>query len=416
MFKSFTLLFALIFGVMVYAQNFTASPSPATQTSGQLVQPFAPNSMTITESVDPATIVTGNSVSCNNGGLHSDNSYFRCFTLSDFGITNNFTVSSVQIGVEQATSGSGGTQPVSCRLYTSSQPFPNGYPGSLTQIGSIDDNVPDQSLSLYTFNVSGVAPAGSRLVVEIFTPDGQTAGNSFFIGSNSAGETAPSYLLATDCSVTVPTPTGDIGFPNMQIVMSVTGDEIVPVELTSFNAFDTRGTVKLEWTTSTETNNRGFEIQKSANGTFYTIGFVKGQGTTTESHSYTFVDNSVPAGMTSYRLKQLDLNGAFVYSNVVTLNVDAPANYQLSQNYPNPFNPSTQISFALPVDAGINITIYNMLGQEMTQLTNQNFTAGNHSVNFNASKLSSGLYFYVLKATGVDGSSFTATKKMMLMK
>lgn len=415
MYKTLTLLFVLAVSVAMFAQNITVSPNPATETSGQTIIPYAPTSMTITESTDPVTIVSQNSVSCNNGGLHSDNSYFRAFTLSDFGITQDFTVSSVEIGVEQAA-GAGGTQPVTCNLYTSNQVFPNGYPGSLTLIGTVNANVPDQSLSLFSFNVSGLAPAGSRLVVEIFTPDGQTAGNSFFIGSNAAGESAPSYIMAADCGLTSPATTGSIGFPNMMIVMSVTGDQAVPVELSSFTAYDTRGQVNIEWSTSTETNNRGFEIQKSTGNQFVTIGFVKGQGTTTESHSYSYIDKNATAGTASYRLKQLDFNGAFVYSDVVTLNVDAPAQYQLVQNYPNPFNPSTQISFALPVDAGVKITVYNMLGQEMTQLANSNFTAGNHVVNFDATQLSSGIYFYLLDAKGIDGSSFHSTKKMMLTK
>ncbi len=203
----------------------------------------------------------------------------------------------------------------------------------------------------------------------------------------------------------------------MNIVMSVTGTENVPVELTSFNAYDVRGQVNIEWSTSTETNNRGFEIQKSADGqNFITVGFVKGHGTTTEAQSYSFVDKSAADGVVSYRLKQLDFNGVTVYSDVVTLNVDAPADYQLAQNFPNPFNPTTQISFALPVDAGVRITVFNALGQEMSKIVDNTFTAGSHTVNFNASKLSSGLYFYTLQAKGVDGTSYLMTKKMMLMK
>ncbi len=416
MYKTLTLVLALAFGSFLYAQNISVNSNPPSEVKGQMVLPLAPNSMTITESTDPVNIVTGNSVSCNAGGLHADNSYFRAFTLSDFGITDDFTVSQVEIGVEQAI-GATGTQPVTCNLYTSSQVFPAGYPGSLTLIGTVDASVPDQSLTLYTFDVSGVAPAGSQLVVEIFTPDGQTAGNSFYIGSNTAGESAPSYLLAGDCGITTPTATSAIGFPDMNIVMSVTGDMVVPVELSSFNAYSVQGQVNVEWSTSTETNNNGFEIQKSVDGqNFATVGFVKGHGTSTQSHSYSFVDKNVLNGTVSYRLKQLDFNGVSVYSDVVTVNVDAPASYQLSQNFPNPFNPTTQISFALPVDAGVKITVFNSLGQEMSKIVDNTFTAGSHIVNFNASNLSSGLYFYTLQAKGVDGSSYLMSKKMMLMK
>ncbi len=417
MHKLLTLLFVLTVSGAMFAQSFTTSPNPATGTTGQTLIPFAPTSMTITESTDPVTIVTGNSVSCNAGGLHADNSYFRAFTLSNFGITEDFNVSQVEIGVEQAV-GAGGTQPVTCNLYTTSQTFPAGYPASLTLIGTVDQNVPDQSLALYSFNVSGLVPAGtSQLVVEIFTPDGQTTGNSFYIGSNTGGETAPSYILAADCGITTPTTTSAIGFPGMMIVMSVTGDQIVPVELSSFNAFDVNGQVKVEWSTSTETNNQGFEIQKSIAGeNFVTVGFVKGHGTSTEAHSYSFVDQNVVNGTISYRLKQVDFNGVSVYSEVAVVNVNAPAAYQLSQNFPNPFNPTTQISFALPVDAGVKITVFNAIGQEMQKVVDNTFTAGSHVVNFNAAGLSSGLYFYKLEAKGVDGTSYLMSKKMMLIK
>ena len=125
----------------------------------------------ITESASQE-IVSGNSVSCNNGVGHADNSYWRAFNLSGFGISDTFNVCQVEIGIEQATS-SGGSQPVTVRLYTSSQTFPQGYPGSLTLIGSASNvSVADQSLTVLTIPVTGVAPVGSQLVVEIFTPNG----------------------------------------------------------------------------------------------------------------------------------------------------------------------------------------------------------------------------------------------------
>ncbi len=196
---------------------------------------------------------------------------------------------------------------------------------------------------------------------------------------------------------------------------------LIPVELTSFTAQAVNGSVNLNWQTATEINNKGFEIQRSEirdhKSEWQSIGFIQGNGTATKPHSYSYADNNVKTGTYSYRLKQIDFNGSFEYSkevNVIVKNV--PAEFTLSQNYPNPFNPSTRISFALPVDAGVKITIYNSLGQEVTRIVNNDFTAGNHDVNFNAANLSSGLYFYVLQANGVDGSSFTSTKKMMLLK
>jgi subtilisin-like proprotein convertase family protein len=203
---------------------------------------------TITESTSQA-IVNNNSVSCNAGGLHTDNSYWRAFALPSFGINGAWDVQSVDIGVELASccntgapsagkagfskktsNGSGGvkapsgaTQPITVRLYTSSMPFPTGYPGSLTLIGQTNTTVADQADTILNIPVTGTAPAGSQLVVEVFTPDGQTAGNSFFIGSNTALETGPSYLSAAGCGVNTPTTTAALGFPNMHIVMNVNG-------------------------------------------------------------------------------------------------------------------------------------------------------------------------------------------------
>jgi HYR domain-containing protein/carboxypeptidase family protein len=205
------------------------------------------NPQTITQSSSQA-ITALNSVSCNNGIGHTDNSYWRAFTLSSFGINGAFDVQSVDIGVEEASSGGaasssaphiskgskfksgaphGGGQPITVRIYTSNQPFPAGFPGSLTLIGTADATVADQSLTIINVPITGTAPAGSELVVEVFTPNGEAAGNLFFIGSNAAPETGPSYLSAPDCGVNTPTTTSAIGFPNMHIVLNVNGCEQV---------------------------------------------------------------------------------------------------------------------------------------------------------------------------------------------
>ncbi|HEY2796368.1 MAG TPA: hypothetical protein VGK26_00640, partial [Thermoanaerobaculia bacterium] len=181
----------------------------------------------ITES-STDTITALNSVSCNNGVGHADNSYWRAFNLPDFGITGDFDVCNVEIGVEQATAGAaqGGQQPITVNLYTSNPAFPGGFPGSLTLIGTADVMVADQAMTLLNIPVTGTALAGSQLVVEIFTPNGESVGNLFFIGSNADPETNPSYLSAPDCGVATPATTGSIGFPDMHIVMHVVGTEV----------------------------------------------------------------------------------------------------------------------------------------------------------------------------------------------
>ncbi len=418
MFKSTHFFFFVVLSVAglmltANAQDFSVNPNPVYQQSGQVPLSNG-DAVTITHSATQ-NIVSGNSVSCNAGGLHTDNSYFRAFDLNSFGITFDFNVTEVSIGVETAA-GTGGTQPITVNLWISSQPFPTGFPGSVTQIGTASVNVPDQTLTIFPIAVTGLAPAGSELVVEIFTPNGQTAGHSFFIGSNPDGETGPSYLLAADCGVTTPTTTGAIGFPTMHIVMNVTGDEIIPVELTSFTASAISNQVVINWATATETNNSGFEIQRAIDGEFSTIAFVSGHGTTTEAQQYSYTDKNVEVGTYTYRLKQVDLDGTFEYSNEVEVEVLPPAEYSLAQNFPNPFNPSTKINYSLAVDSKVTLTVYNLLGEAVTALVNNNVAAGTHSVNFDAANLNSGVYFYKIDAQGVSGESFTQVRKMMLTK
>jgi hypothetical protein len=217
-----------IFGLasLASAQSFRHSTRLVSITAHPQAPQGACGPTDLTESSSD-TVTSGNSASCNNGVGHTDNSYWRAFNLPDFGITGDFDVCSVEIGVEQATSGAGqgGSQPITVNLYTSNQPFPTGFPGSLTQIGTVNSTVTDQSLTLITIPVTGTAPAGSQLVVEIFTPDGESVGNLFFIGSNASAETNPSYISAAACGVATPVTTSTIGFPDMHIVMHVFGTE-----------------------------------------------------------------------------------------------------------------------------------------------------------------------------------------------
>ncbi|MCX6151193.1 MAG: T9SS type A sorting domain-containing protein [Ignavibacteriales bacterium] len=192
----------------------------------------------------------------------------------------------------------------------------------------------------------------------------------------------------------------------------------VPVEFSSFTAKIVAGAVNLEWKTATEINNRGFEVQRSADhNSFNTISFVQGKGTTTAPQAYAYTDKNITDGKAySYRLKQIDLDGSFKYSAIVEAKNTIPAKFNLSQNYPNPFNPSTSIQFALPVDARVSLQVYNMIGQVVVIVANGNFAAGSYNLNLDASNLTSGMYIYNIKAVGIDGSTMNATKKMTLVK
>ena len=209
---------------------------------------------------------------------------------------------------------------------------------------------------------------------------------------------------------------GNIFSINLWDIDDVEIDYIVPVELVSFTASVNKDQVDLNWITSTETNNSGFEVQRSNGNDFETISFVEGHGTTTETQVYSYTDRSVNEGKYSYRLKQLDFDGTFEYSNIIEVDVQTPSEFALEQNYPNPFNPSTKITFRLAADSKVNLTVFNVLGQEVATLIDANMAAGSHSVDFDGASLDSGVYFYKIKATGNDATEFVEVKKMVLMK
>ena len=193
---------------------------------------------------------------------------------------------------------------------------------------------------------------------------------------------------------------------------------VVPVELTSFTGAFIGNDVQLRWATATELNNRGFEIQRSVNGSaFATIAFVEGFGTTTEQKQYSYLDRNLAAGVNhAYRLKQIDFNGAYEYSDVVNVGSTIPTEFALEQNYPNPFNPTTNIAYAVPVKSNVTLDVYNLIGQKVITLFEGEVEAGKHTAQFNASSISSGIYLFKLTAVGENGAQFSSSKKMTLLK
>jgi photosystem II stability/assembly factor-like uncharacterized protein len=191
---------------------------------------------------------------------------------------------------------------------------------------------------------------------------------------------------------------------------------VVPVELTSFTAENVNDRIILSWATSSEINNSGFEIEKSQISNLKSqiwekIGFVTGNGTTSEQKSYSFTDENLSAGKYQYRLKQIDLDGSFEYSQIVEVDVAAPLVFYLEQNYPNPFNPSTTIKYSIPTSEFVTLKVYDMLGSEVATLVNEEKPVGSYEFNFSAEELSTGIYFYKLQAGG-----FIETKKMILLR
>lgn len=190
------------------------------------------------------------------------------------------------------------------------------------------------------------------------------------------------------------------------------GTSVLPVELTSFSAASNNNAIELNWNTSTEVNNYGFEIERSRlNNNFEKIGFVKGSGNSNSAKNYFFTDKQTLSGKYFYRLKQIDNDGAFEYSKVVEADFKLLQSFELSQNYPNPFNPTTSISYSIPLDSRVELLIYGITGEVVKSLVNEYQTAGIYSVNFNAAGLSSGIYFYKIIA-----NNFLQVKKMSVIK
>ncbi|MFH1194776.1 MAG: T9SS type A sorting domain-containing protein [bacterium] len=205
-------------------------------------------------------------------------------------------------------------------------------------------------------------------------------------------------------------------------------NQLLPVELTSFSANNSGRNVVLNWSTATEVNNHGFEVERVVNlqgltdinnssnlGGFESIGFVEGYGNSNSTKDYSFTDKSINGGgKFSYRLKQIDTDGSYSYSGTVEVTV-IPNQFELSQNYPNPFNPTTTIKYSIP--AGVetpymaSLRVYDILGNEVATLVNEQEEPGYYEVEWNASQFASGVYIFRLMA-----GNFIDTKKMILLR
>ncbi len=199
------------------------------------------------------------------------------------------------------------------------------------------------------------------------------------------------------------------------------GTDIIPVEMLTFSANVKGNDVILIWSTATETNNRGFEIQQTLaqDGSDYlsweTVGFVNGSGTITEPKYYEFIIRNLNPGKYLYRLKQVDYDGSYVYSNEIEVLVGLPDKFVLEQNYPNPFNSTTKITFFIPTGKKnyVTLKVFDILGNEVATLINENKEPGRYEIEFSSDKygLSSGIYLYQLKS-----GEYTDVRKFVLMK
>jgi hypothetical protein len=231
--------------------------------------------------------------------------------------------------------------------------------------------------------------------------------------------TGTTWTAANNADIYFEMNLAEVENPSTPFYQSSISSVALPVELASFTSSVNNLNADLKWSTATEVNNYGFDVERrtvssqpSAVSTWQKVGFVNGNGTSNVQHSYSFSDNITVSGTYAYRLKQIDNGGAFKYSQETEVTIEVPKVFTLSQNYPNPFNPTTNIDFTVAADGKASLKVYNTLGQEVAELFSGEAQAGRIiQTHFNASGLASGIYFSRLEA---DGKSLV--KRMMFVK
>jgi hypothetical protein len=203
------------------------------------------------------------------------------------------------------------------------------------------------------------------------------------------------------------------------------GGAAMPVELSSFTSNMNGRDIQLSWETKTEKNIDKFVIEKKSysvnSSDWVTVGSVKAADLSNSTKRYCFTDKDLQTGRYQYKLKMIDNDGTFAYSDAIEIEISLPKTFELNQNYPNPFNPSTKISYSLPSDSRVILEVYNIAGELVGQLINNDQPGGYYIVDFSSASLSkgisSGIYFYrILAVDKVSGNNFSSIKKMMLLK
>ncbi|CAN5476503.1 hypothetical protein BH10BAC5_BH10BAC5_28560 [soil metagenome] len=259
-------------------------------------------------------------------------------------------------------------------------------------------------INLYAYPNQYYNIANSANIRIAKSSDGGAGYTPYIAGSYNAGP--PPFATAT-------------GLTSFSIFTLTSTDALLPVELSSFNSSVNKNTVTLNWSTVSELNNAGFDIERKLfeNSSWAKVGFIAGRGTSTVITPYKFTENISGKGKYNYRLKQIDVNGNFKYYDLASfVEVGIPKSFSLSQNYPNPFNPTTKIDFDLPLDSKVSLVLFDISGREVMTLLSGDFReSGYYTQQVNALSLSSGTYFYRLSVEN-GSNNFVQTKKMMLVK
>src|ERR1035437_8866279 len=239
----------------------------------------------------------------------------------------------------------------------------------------------------------------------------------------------PQTMITPDALGTPISLAGSGGLGNLYVALadSTNAKNPLPVELSSFASTVNGKNITLNWETKTEIAFNKFEIDRAlvsandASVTWASVGSVRASGTSNSPRKYSYTENNLQAGKYSYRLKMIDNDGSYKFSDIVETDITLPKNFELSQNYPNPFNPLTRINYNLPFDSRVTLEVYNIIGERMGQIVNEEQSAGYYTVNFSSSNLNksitSGVYIYKINAVDKStGNVFTSIKKMMLLK
>jgi hypothetical protein len=328
--------------------------------------------------------------------------------------------SGTQLPVAAGTHNLAATLPFGCFIYGFDSYDSYGYPGgqALSQIAIVS--------TLYMTPRTAINPINTQHCVDALVKDQNNnplpgirvdfdveGVNDIdgFAFTNNLGIATYCYVGANAGKDTIIGTTG-----SLKDTVFKTWQSALPVELTAFTSTINGRNVTLNWTTTEEVNNKGFDVERKLGDAWTKAGFVAGNGTTTTSVNYEFIDKNLVAGTYSYRLKQIDFNGNTTYYNLSNeVEIGIPDKFAMSQNYPNPFNPSTCVNVDLPIDGKAKITVYDNSGKTVATLFEGFKSAGYYKVEFNGSNLSSGVYYYRIDFNA-DGTSYNKVLRMTLVK
>jgi hypothetical protein len=341
---------------------------------------------------------------------------FMCSFEIIYGQVGTYTFSSATIAGQSVIETVGGVL-LTVTFNGGGNPGLTGYDGYGGISGnSVYDNDPSSSMTL-TFNkpvaISSLRLAdGDGSITQNFvltpTPSGTNNITTVPMGGGVAASLGSSFS-----NITAITITPQLGGTTWYILDNVVLQTVLPVELNTFIAVVNSNKILLKWSTATEVNNAGFQVERKMNteNEWTNIGFVQGDGNSNSPKEYSFTDGRVNACSYTYRLKQVDNNGNYKFSKEVEAKIEIPSEFSLSQNYPNPFNPTTIIKYQIPKSGLVILTVYNILGKELTTLVNETKEQGYYTAAFDASKFASGVYIYQLRT-----NDFVSNKKMIIVK